>query len=111
MTRSENSLHNWGEQYDEWILRSDMHRLAEFGTKATEESDRQGKIRYPKQKQNGGGIVGAGDALFLYSLSLTHGSERLCALCLPVLSQQYERLDHTDLPLIRDDTIRCATQV
>ena len=48
------------------------------------------------------------DALFLYSLSLTHGSERLCALCLPVLSQQYERLDHTDLPLIRDDTIRCA---
>jgi hypothetical protein len=48
------------------------------------------------------------DALFLYSLSLTHGSERLCALCLPVLSQQYEQLDHNDLPLIRDDTIRCA---
>ena len=52
--------------------------------------------------------VDAGDALFLYSLSLTHGSERLCALCLPVLSQQYEQLDHNDLPLIRDDTIRCA---
>ena len=48
------------------------------------------------------------DALFLYSLSLTHGSERLCALCLPVLSQQYEQLDHSDLNKIEDDVVRCA---
>ena len=53
-------------------------------------------------------VVNPKDALFLYSLLLTYGSERLCALCLPVLSQQYEQLDHNDLPLIRDDTIRCA---
>jgi hypothetical protein len=52
--------------------------------------------------------VAAKDALFLYSLSLAYGSERLGALCLPVLSQQYEQLDHTDVQLIRDDTIRCA---
>ena len=47
---------------------------------------------------------------FFYGLSLAYGSERLCALCLPVLSQQYQQLDHTDLQLIHDDTIRCALQ-
>ena len=55
-------------------------------------------------------LVNPTDALFLYSMSSTYSSERLCALCLPVLIQQYQQLDHTDLHLIRDDTIRCAMQ-
>jgi hypothetical protein len=52
--------------------------------------------------------VNPGDTLFLYSLSLAYGSERLGALCLPILRKKYKELDHTDVHLIRDDTIRCA---